>query len=297
MAVDLRQVRYLAAIAEHGGFTRAAEVLHLSQPTLSQQVRKLEVTLGADLLDRTGRRVRLTDAGSAFLERARVGLREVEAAERAIADVSDLSRGELRLGVTPTFGDGALAAPLGDFSALAPAVRVSVAVGPQAALEERLLDDDLDLVIGFAGPHAQGIVSTVLHAEELHLAIRVDRRGPTGDVDATWLTEQRFALLPPSFATRAHIDGAFEALGVTATVTVESESIGMLAHLVQRTDLATVLPEHSITQLSGLRSIGRIAGRDVVAMHRDGAYTSAAATAFRKLLNSWKPVPIVDQMH
>ena len=61
----LRHIRYLLAVAEHRNFTRAAEALHVSQPTLSQQIKQLEENLGAPLLDRTGRRISLTDAGQA----------------------------------------------------------------------------------------------------------------------------------------------------------------------------------------------------------------------------------------
>ncbi|VFT46738.1 DNA-binding transcriptional regulator CynR [Pseudomonas aeruginosa] len=99
----LRHLRYLLAVAEHRNFTRAAEALHVSQPTLSQQVRQLEEQLRVQLLDRSGRSVRPTDAGELYLLHARRALRELEAAQRAIHEVRDLSRGRLRLGMTPTF--------------------------------------------------------------------------------------------------------------------------------------------------------------------------------------------------
>ena len=79
----LRHIRYLQAVVEHGNFTRAAEALHVSQPTLSQQIKQLEEMVGAQLLDRGGRMVRPTDAGAAYLEYARRALRELEAAQRA----------------------------------------------------------------------------------------------------------------------------------------------------------------------------------------------------------------------
>ncbi len=102
-ALELRHLRYLIAVAERGNFTRAAEDLHISQPTLSQQIRQLERAVGVQLLDRTGRTVQLTDAGAVYTEHARRALRDLDAAERAVHDVQDLSRGHLRLGVTPTF--------------------------------------------------------------------------------------------------------------------------------------------------------------------------------------------------
>ncbi|MET3176794.1 UNVERIFIED_ORG: DNA-binding transcriptional LysR family regulator [Arthrobacter sp. UYCu721] len=99
----LRHLRYLTAVAEHQNFTRAAQELHVSQPTLSQQIKQLETTLHVQLLDRSGRTVRLTDAGEAYLRYARRALLELDAGTRAIHDVQDLSRGSLRLAMTPTF--------------------------------------------------------------------------------------------------------------------------------------------------------------------------------------------------
>jgi LysR family transcriptional regulator, cyn operon transcriptional activator len=80
----LRHIRYFLAVAEHKNFTRAAEALHVSQPTLSQQIRQLEDTLRAPLLDRSGRTIALTDAGVAYLGYARRALQDLEAGRRAI---------------------------------------------------------------------------------------------------------------------------------------------------------------------------------------------------------------------
>ena len=80
----LRHIRYFLAVAEHKNFTRAAEALHVSQPTLSQQIWQLEDTLRAPLLDRSGRTIALTDAGVAYLGYARRALQDLEAGRRAI---------------------------------------------------------------------------------------------------------------------------------------------------------------------------------------------------------------------
>src|ERR1700674_1961726 len=79
--MELHQLRYFCAVAETGSFSRAAEQSHISQPSLSQQIMKLEDELGARLFDRLGRSVRLTDVGKTFLPRARSVLRELEAAK------------------------------------------------------------------------------------------------------------------------------------------------------------------------------------------------------------------------
>jgi len=82
----LRHIRYLQAVAEHQNFTRAAEALHVSQPTLSQQIRQLEDLLQVQLLDRSGRTVRVTDAGEAYLRHARRALQDLDAGRRRTQD-------------------------------------------------------------------------------------------------------------------------------------------------------------------------------------------------------------------
>ena len=112
MGLDMlaRHIQYFLAVAEHLSFTKAAAALHVSQPALSQQVRQLEESLGAQLFDRSGRTTRLTDAGDVYLLYARRAYQELQEAKRAIHDVSDLSRGSLRvawrLWRLPTCPDG-----------------------------------------------------------------------------------------------------------------------------------------------------------------------------------------------
>lgn len=122
----LRHIRYLLAVAEHRNFTRAAEALHVSQPTLSQQIKQLEDVLGAPLFDRSGRTVRLTDAGEAYVRYARLALQDLEAAKRAMHDVQDLTRGSLRLAMTPTFTAYLIGPLLARFNSLYPGLTLSV---------------------------------------------------------------------------------------------------------------------------------------------------------------------------
>ena len=92
--MELHQLRYFCAVAETGSFSRAAEQSHVSQPSLSQQIMKLEDELGARLFDRLGRSVRLTDVGKTFLPRARSVLRELEVAKGDVIERKDVARGQ-----------------------------------------------------------------------------------------------------------------------------------------------------------------------------------------------------------
>src|SRR4029077_12017870 len=98
MPMELHQLRYFVAVAQSGNFSRAAERCHVSQPSLSQQVLKLERRLGQRLLNRLGRRAVLTDAGRLLLERATAILAAVEDVERRLADSAGAQGGRLAIG-------------------------------------------------------------------------------------------------------------------------------------------------------------------------------------------------------
>src|SRR5258708_8245519 len=99
--MELHQLRCFCAVAETGQFSRAAEQSHISQPSLSQQILKLEDELGARLFDRLGRSIRLTELGKTFLPRARAVLREVEAAKGEVVERKDFIGGPGTLGIIP----------------------------------------------------------------------------------------------------------------------------------------------------------------------------------------------------
>jgi LysR family hydrogen peroxide-inducible transcriptional activator len=100
--MEFHQLRYVCAIADTGSFSRAAERCHVAQPSLSQQVLKLEEELGSRLFDRLGRSVRLTEAGRAFLPHARSILQQMEAARTGVEDKRTDVRGSVAVGVIPT---------------------------------------------------------------------------------------------------------------------------------------------------------------------------------------------------
>src|SRR6266566_2994026 len=100
--MELHQLRYFCAVAETGSFSRAAEQSHVSQPSLSQQILKLEDELGTRLFDRLGRSVRLTELGKTFLPRARAVLRELEAAKGDVVEGKEFIGGPITVGVIPT---------------------------------------------------------------------------------------------------------------------------------------------------------------------------------------------------
>src|SRR5258706_12094200 len=114
--MELHQLRYFCAVAETGSFSRAAEQSHVSQPSLSQQILKLEDELGARLFDRLGRSVRLTELGKTFLPRAHAVLRELEAAKGDVVEGKEFIGGLITVGVISTLDPYFLPPRLADFS-------------------------------------------------------------------------------------------------------------------------------------------------------------------------------------
>jgi LysR family transcriptional regulator, cyn operon transcriptional activator len=288
MLPELRHLRYLRAVADRGNFTRAAQDLHISQPTLSQQIQQLERAIGAQLLDRSGRSVRLTDAGHAYLAHARLALRELAAGERAVHDVTDLSRGHLRLAATPTFTAYLVGPLITELHNRHPGITATVREMTQDSIETQLLADELDLGIAFDQPHLPAVTATPLFAETL--VVVVGTTTPTEPLTAHAIGRHPLALLTPDFATRGHIDAYFAEHRVTPRIAIETNSIQALTEIVRHTSLATVLPDAITTQHPHLSPVALdppFPTRTVTLLTREGAYQTAANRAFTHLTHEY----------
>src|SRR3712207_813290 len=143
--MDLRQLRYLVAVADERQFTRAAARMHVAQPALSQQIRRLEDELGLALVDRTTRRVALTGAGELLVARARRALAEVDAARAELEDLAGIRSGRVMIGAMQSLGPLDLPALLADFHAAHAGVELSIREGMSDELLAMLHADQVDL--------------------------------------------------------------------------------------------------------------------------------------------------------
>ncbi|MDJ0318703.1 transcriptional regulator CynR [Arthrobacter antibioticus] len=288
----LQQIRYLNAVADHQNFTRAAEALRVSQPTMSQQIKQLEKSLHVQLLDRSGRTVRLTDAGENYLRYARRALRELDAGTRAVHDVQDLSRGSLRLAMTPTFTAYLIGPLIERFSTLYPGIILSVQETTQDSIEAALAADSLDLGIAFTPVHSAEIEPQALFVETLGLVVGNHHlhAGAHAPLTLRELEQENLALLRGGFATRRHIDLHFRDHGIAPHIAIEADSISAIVEIIRRGQLATVLPEAIAREQPGLDRVDLsppIPPRTAALLRRKGAYQSAASHAFTELLSTW----------
>jgi DNA-binding transcriptional LysR family regulator len=166
--MELRQLRYLDAVARRRSFTHAALELHIAQSAVSQQVGRLERELGVELLRRTTRRVEVTEAGELVLARARRALAEVDGVRADLDALQGLVRGTLRLGGVPPVGPVHPAALIADFTAAHPGVAITMREDVAFTLLDQLRDGDLDLVMGLVDADAlDGVEGVRLLDEEL----------------------------------------------------------------------------------------------------------------------------------
>lgn len=282
-----RHIKYFLAVAQHHSFTKAAAALHVSQPALSQQVRQLEESLSAQLFDRSGRTTRLTDAGEVYLRYARRASQELEEGKRAIHDVGDLSRGALRVALTPTFTTYLVGPLVEAFHSRYPNITLNLREIAQEQMEELLLADELDVGIAFEDGHSQDIESQPLLIEAL--ALVVGERHPLAGqsaIDLDALSAESLILLSEEFATREQIDRYCRQHNITPRVKMEANVIGAVIEVVRRTTLSTLLPATVALAHQGLFAIElspQRLHRTAVLMQRKGAYQTSAARAFIEL--------------
>ena len=284
-----RSIRYLLAVAEHHSFTRAAEALYVSQPTLSQQIKLLEEALDVQLLDRSGRDVRLTEAGEVYVRHAKRALGELDAGRRAVQEVRDLSRGTLRLGMTPI--TELLTTPLLDnFNTLYPGIVVSAMEMSQDEVEAGVIRDDIDVGIAFSNTQlhdarSNDIESHVLCIESLNLAVGeghalAGRKTPlTGEE----LGRETMVLLNTHFALRRHFDMYCLEHGISPRIAIESNSVSVIVEILRLGRHVTVLPNTIALAQPGLHPVlvePQLPNHSITLISRKGAYKSQACRAF-----------------
>ena len=169
--MEMHQIRYVVAVARSGNFSRAAELCHVSQPSLSQQILKLEEELGERLFERTKREARPTPHGEIFLRRALRILEEVDAARREADDAKQLLTGSVTIGVIPTVAPYILPKAIASFMKLFPGVEVVVQEEPTARLLKLLHGYEVDLALLSPPFPTDRLEALPIVEEELLLAV------------------------------------------------------------------------------------------------------------------------------
>jgi DNA-binding transcriptional LysR family regulator len=243
--MELRQLEYVLGIVEHGGFTRAASALHISQPALSQAVRTLEKELGADLFVRAGRRVALTPAGEAFVGPARQAVRGAGTARAAVDAVAGLRAGRLDLVCLPTLAVSPVAELIGRFRKAYPMVVVRL-VEPEDidTVASRVTNGESEIGCSDLPIDETGLTAVQLESQE-YVAILPPGSAPgraDGSIHVRALAAIPLITTPVGTSTRRLLDDALAAAGITASFAVETDHREAIAELVIAGAGAAILP-------------------------------------------------------
>ncbi|MFE7836716.1 LysR family transcriptional regulator [Streptomyces sp. NPDC057474] len=295
--MELRQLEYFVAVTEEASFTKAAARLYVAQPGVSAQIRRLEQELGQQLLDRSGRTVRLTEVGEAVLSYARRALDGVAGMRLVVDDFTGLMRGRVSVGMVRSCSSLDLPELLADFHKDHPAVEITLT----EENTDRLLDD---LRNGALDTAVVALTTTTPPGVDLHviadesLVVAVNPSNPLADhttIAVDKLREQSLISLPRGTGMRACLDHACADAGFEPRVAFEASDPNVLAELAIRGLGPAIIPEslatlrseelHAITVTSPW-----FRGRMALAWRSDGP-VSPAARVFVEHARAVLPTP------
>lgn len=288
--MELRHLRYFLAVADTRSFTRAAERLHVTQPTLSHQIKQLEQMVGTMLLDRSTKEVELTAAGRLFKPYCERILKELEASALAISELEGLMRGSLRMAVFHSFSHSTLPQIMSEFALRYPGVRVTTQLIPRADMERALIDAELDMAVAYASGDNEQIVAEPLFEEELVLVVG-DKCPQAGrkSMPMRDLAKLPLVLLTPEFGARQFVDRFFSESGSRPHVVLEMNAIDPILATTRNSGLATVLSAGAVLDTTGLavvRLTDPVPKRLVGILWRRNGHRSAAALRMAEMIRA-----------
>lgn len=282
--MEFHQLRYICAIAESGSFSRAAEHCHVAQPSLSQQVSKLEDELGTRLFDRLGRRVRLTDAGKIFLPRARAILQEMEAARSEVDHERKDTKGSITVGVIPTIAPYFMPPCVARFTQKFPDASLRIIEETTPILVEGIRNLSLDLAIMSLPLKHREFEIIPLHKEHLYAVLPRDHSlAKREEISLSDLRSEPFVLLRDSHCFHDIAISACQRARVNPRVAFESGQFSSLLGMVSAGVGVSIVPAMAVDKASD-RTFVRIADqrafRTIVAVVLRGRSLNRVQRAF-----------------
>ncbi len=252
--MQIHQIRYFCAVARSGSFTRAAQHEHIAQPSLSQQIRKLEDELGTKLFDRLGRKVRLTQLGEAFLPRGEEILRQVTAAKLEIQEMAGAEQGKLVIGAIPTIAPYLLPQCLASFARKFPRVQVSVIEEVTDELLNRVHEGTVDLAILALPVRTAHCLCRELFRERLYVVVPSHHRlASLTQVHLKQIEDEPFLLLKEGHCFRENTLSACGRARVRPNVVFESGQFTTILAMVAAGAGVSVVPEMAVEPREGCK--------------------------------------------
>lgn len=242
--MDLKQIEYFVRVAELGSFTRAATQLGLAQPSLSRQIRLLEVELGEHLLYRTGRGVTLTDAGNCLLSHGNTILAEVRATRQHIQDLKSAPDGHVAIGVTTSLAHALTPKLVNAFRKALPGGAITVTEGLSANLREWLIEGRLDIAVLYSAEPTAKLELETLFREELVLVCGTQLRSPLPDkIRLEELSGYPLVLPCMPNGIRMLVEAKCRMNDVALSIVAEVNALQSLVAVAETSDCFSILPE------------------------------------------------------
>ena len=254
--MEFHQLRYVCAVADTGNFSRAAERCQIAQPSLSQQILKLEDDLGAKLFDRLGRSVRVTDAGRAFIPHARAILEQMEAARSSVSDKNADLRGSITVGAIPTVAPYLMPSYTSDFAKKYPDAKLRIIEETTSVLVDGLRDLSIDVAILALPLRHKDLELFAIRTEPLFAVLRKDH--PRASAESLALRDLRgepFVMLRDGHCFRDLSIGTCTRARVTPNIAFESGQFSSLLGMVAAGVGVSLIPEMAIDRSIGCRYV------------------------------------------
>src|SRR5580692_7394132 len=254
--MEVHQLRYVCAIADTGNFSRAAERCKVAQPSLSQQVQKLEDDLGVKLFDRLGRSIRLTEAGRAFIPRARAILEQMDAARTSAADKNADLRGSVTVGVIPTVAPYRMPGYASSFTKKFPDAKLRIIEDTTSVLVQGLRDLSIDVAILALPLRHKDLELCPIRTEPLFAALR--RNHPRASAKSLALKDLRgesFVMLRDGHCFRDLSLDTCARARITPHIAFESGQFSSLLGMVAAGVGVSLVPEMAIDRSVACRYV------------------------------------------
>ncbi len=298
--VEVRHLRYFLAVAEAGSFSRAADRLGISQPSVSQQMRDLETGLRVSLFQRRGKRILLTPNGLIFQEHARSFLRQLENCLQALGSEPGQSRGILHVGVVPILNVPLMPQLMGLFAKDHPGISLIVEEISSTEIETALEEGRMDVGLGFVTRHSPNLLYERLCTDEF--ALIVPTKHPWARrriVDFSELHQQRLLQLPDSFVMRRMTDEICRRHQVRPRTVAEINAIETLLRSLAPLRAAAVMPKIALRGREGLKAVplrGKQLGLEIGLLRLSDSPTNTAVADFTQLTKIAVP-KIIGKSH
>jgi len=286
--MEIHQLRYFIAVAEEGSFSRAAAREHVAQPSLSQQIQKLEADLDQRLFDRLPRSIVTTDAGRCLLPRARQILLEIANARRCVDDLKEGVAGSLAVGALPTIAPYALPKLIGKFQDRYPNVTLEIFEDTTENLALRLEDGTLDLVLASTCDDASALERHSLGQESLLVLVAAEHRlAKKKTIKWSDLKREKFLLLHEMHCLSAQVRQLLSTHKLQPETAVRGAQLATIARMVASGFGVTLVPQMMISVVTpkgcaAVRFASPVPKRELNLLRNPHRLESKAAAAFRK---------------